>query len=99
MTVKETLDGATECLLYLPHSPQVVIGVPDNPQTQKSFTFDHVFNPNAEQDEVYTSCVAPLLDQFLLGFNATILAYVIITFLRMSGSNRIRKNIFYGHWI
>jgi hypothetical protein len=77
MTVKETLDGSAECLLNLPASPQVIIGIPDNASTQKSFTFDHVFNPNAEQDEIYSQCVAPLLNQFLEGFNATILAYVI----------------------
>ena len=75
MTVKETLDNATECLLYIPQSPQVVIGFPDAPSSQKSFTYDHVFNPDSTQDEIYNACVQPLLDEFLKGFNATILAY------------------------
>ena len=75
MTVKETLKSETECLLSIPQSSQVVIGIPDNSSTQKSFTFDHVFNADAHQEHVYEECVQPLIQQFLQGFNVTILAY------------------------
>ncbi|KAL2916566.1 hypothetical protein HK105_203999 [Polyrhizophydium stewartii] len=42
---------------------------------RKSFTFDHVFGPEASQGHIYDSLAAPLVDQFFAGFNATILAY------------------------
>ncbi|EGF83831.1 hypothetical protein BATDEDRAFT_8409, partial [Batrachochytrium dendrobatidis JAM81] len=42
---------------------------------QKSFTFDYVFDPLTTQDLLYADCVAPLVDRFLEGFNATVLAY------------------------
>ncbi|KAI9151015.1 hypothetical protein H9P43_009630 [Blastocladiella emersonii ATCC 22665] len=41
----------------------------------RAFTFDHVFGIAASQDEVYESCVQPLLEPFVQGYNATILAY------------------------
>ena len=49
MTVKETLDNASECILCVPHSSQLVLGLPDSGQAQKSFTFDDVFEQNSEQ--------------------------------------------------
>lgn len=45
------------------------------PSQAKSFTFDHVFDTASTQDEVYIECVKPLVDRFLEGFNATVLAY------------------------
>ncbi|ORY66735.1 kinesin-domain-containing protein, partial [Neocallimastix californiae] len=41
----------------------------------RKFSFDYIFDDNATQKEVYTSCVRPLLMNFIDGFNATILAY------------------------
>lgn len=82
MTVRETLDNSSECLLCVPHSSQLVLGLPDSGQTQKSFTFDHVFEQNSEQSQVYESLVVPLLEEFLKGFNATILAYGQVSSLR-----------------
>jgi hypothetical protein len=75
LTVKETLENANECLLHVPHTSQVVIGLPDSSQTQKAFTFDHVFSSETGQEDVYASAVEPLITEFLKGFNATILAY------------------------
>ena len=72
MTATESLNGATECLLCVPNSNQVVIGIPDVPQ--RSFTYDYAFPHDATQDEVF-SCVKPLVDEFIMGFNATVLAY------------------------
>lgn len=72
MTAKESLSGATECLLCVPNSNQVVIGVPDTPQ--RSFTYDYAFAHDSSQEQVY-ACVKPLVDEFISGFNATVLAY------------------------
>ncbi|KNE61495.1 hypothetical protein AMAG_06314 [Allomyces macrogynus ATCC 38327] len=69
LTAKETLANCSECISYIPSEPQVIIG------SDRSFTFDHVFPPDTPQRNVYDQCVAPLIDKFLDGFNATILAY------------------------
>ena len=46
------------------------------PRDQRhQFTFDRVFAPHAQQHDVYTSCVEPLLHRFLDGYNTTIFAY------------------------
>lgn len=41
----------------------------------KAFTFDYVFDQPARQRDIYHSCVEPLVNSFLEGFNSTILAY------------------------
>ncbi|KAJ1659932.1 hypothetical protein IWQ61_001068 [Dispira simplex] len=69
LTAKETAEGDSTCITFVPNEPQVVIGL------DKSFTFDHVFPPATAQAEVYDHCMSPLVHQFLDGYNATILAY------------------------
>jgi kinesin family protein 5 len=39
------------------------------------FEFDHVFPKNASQEEVYEISAKPIVDDAILGFNGTILAY------------------------
>lgn len=40
-----------------------------------AFTFDHVFPSTAGQEQVYETCVTPLVESCLEGYNATVLAY------------------------
>eukprot|EP01083_Nonionella_stella_P064027 166520_1 len=42
---------------------------------RKTFTYDYVFKEHSLQCEISDSCVTPLLDAFLDGYNATIIAY------------------------
>lgn len=69
LTQKEQLANCTECLSYIPNEPQILIG------TDKSFTYDHVFDTSTRQDTVYSVAAGPLVQKFMDGFNATILAY------------------------
>lgn len=39
------------------------------------FSFDHIFTQDAAQEEVYNYAVAPAVDDVLMGYNGTILAY------------------------
>ncbi|KFO85464.1 Chromosome-associated kinesin KIF4, partial [Buceros rhinoceros silvestris] len=48
---------------------QVVVG------NDKSFTYDYVFDPSVEQEEVFSTAVAPLIRGIFKGYNATVLAY------------------------
>lgn len=44
-------------------------------QRQKTFTVDHVFGPESDQNMVYDGVVAPVLDHVMDGINCTIFAY------------------------
>uniref|UniRef100_H3CZM4 Kinesin family member 4 n=1 Tax=Tetraodon nigroviridis TaxID=99883 RepID=H3CZM4_TETNG len=66
---KEINEGCQCCLTFVPGEPQVIVG------TEKAFTYDYVFDPTAEQEEVYSTAVALLLNGFFKGYNATVLAY------------------------
>ncbi|KAI9315739.1 hypothetical protein BX666DRAFT_2106249 [Dichotomocladium elegans] len=69
LTQKEQLSNCTECLSYIPNEPQILIG------TDKSFTYDYVFDTKTDQNNVYETAAAPLVQKLMDGFNATILAY------------------------
>ncbi|CAO3610904.1 unnamed protein product [Mucor hiemalis] len=69
LTEKEQINNCTECLSFIPNEPQILIG------TDKSFTYDYVFDSNADQAQLYLNAASPLLHKFIDGFNATILAY------------------------
>ncbi|KAI9726881.1 MAG: kinesin motor protein cin8 [Chrysothrix sp. TS-e1954] len=46
-----------------------------NAVSNKTYNFDRVFSPAADQGMVFDEVVAPILDQVLDGFNCTIFAY------------------------
>ncbi|KAI8380954.1 P-loop containing nucleoside triphosphate hydrolase protein [Radiomyces spectabilis] len=75
LTHREQLSNCSECLTFIPNEPQVLIG------TDKSFTYDHVFDTTVGQSHVYSTAAAPLLHKFVDGFNATILAYGYALFI------------------
>ncbi|XP_032093213.1 chromosome-associated kinesin KIF4A [Thamnophis elegans] len=66
---KEIAEGCQMCLSFVPGEPQVILG------KDKPFTYDYVFDPSAEQEEVFNSSIAPLVRGIFSGYNATVLAY------------------------
>uniref|UniRef100_A0A4W3I8M4 Kinesin family member 4B n=1 Tax=Callorhinchus milii TaxID=7868 RepID=A0A4W3I8M4_CALMI len=66
---KEIREGCQECLTFVPGTPQVILG------KDKPFTYDYVFDPCTEQEEVFNTAVVPLIDGVFKGYNATVLAY------------------------
>uniref|UniRef100_A0A8C3Y498 Kinesin family member 4A n=1 Tax=Catharus ustulatus TaxID=91951 RepID=A0A8C3Y498_CATUS len=66
---KETSEGCQMCLSFVPGEPQVVVG------SDKAFTYDYVFDPSVEQEEVFNTAVSPLVRGIFKGYNATVLAY------------------------
>uniref|UniRef100_A0A8C6LXK2 Kinesin family member 4A n=1 Tax=Nothobranchius furzeri TaxID=105023 RepID=A0A8C6LXK2_NOTFU len=66
---KEVNEGCQCCLTFVPGDPQVIVG------TEKAFTYDYVFDPTAEQEEVFNTAVSPLLRGLFTGYHATVLAY------------------------
>lgn len=53
---KELIDMCTVCTSVTPNEPQVWLG------KDKAFTFDHVFDINSKQEEIYQSCVNELIE-------------------------------------
>ena len=66
---RDRAEGAREILHKTAGEPQVTIG------GDRSFTYDHVFELEASQKDVYSSCMADLVAGVLKGYNATVLAY------------------------
>ncbi|XP_015784967.1 kinesin-like protein KIF21A isoform X2 [Tetranychus urticae] len=66
---KEIIEMCKVCTNVTPNEPQVWLG------STKAFTFDHVFNMDSKQEEIYTNCVYSLIEGCLDGYNATVLAY------------------------
>ncbi|MES1904441.1 MAG: Kinesin-related motor protein [Paramarteilia canceri] len=44
-------------------------------QTQKTFTYDRVFGPEANQEQIFVNTTKPVLDEVLNGYSCTIFAY------------------------
>ncbi|XP_067903586.1 kinesin family member 4 isoform X2 [Heterodontus francisci] len=66
---KENEEGCQTCLTFIPGEPQVLLGI------DKYFSYDYVFDPCAEQEEVFNIAVDPLIRGIFKGYNATVLAY------------------------
>ncbi|XP_062941219.1 kinesin-like protein KIF27 [Cynocephalus volans] len=57
------------CVRVIPNTTQIIIG------KDRVFTFDFVFGKTSTQDEVYNTCVKPLVLSLIEGYNATVFAY------------------------
>ncbi|OLY82067.1 Kinesin-like protein KIF21B [Smittium mucronatum] len=65
----ESDKGERSCINIIPGTNQISIG------TDRSFTFDYVFSDKSTQIDIYDKSVKPLVEQFLNGYNSTIMAY------------------------
>ncbi|NWJ04270.1 KIF27 protein, partial [Crypturellus undulatus] len=66
---KEVLHNHQVCVRLVPNTQQIIIG------KDRAFTFDFVFGKNSTQEEVYTTCIKPLVVSLTEGYNATVFAY------------------------
>lgn len=66
---KEVLHNHQVCVRDIPNTQQIIIG------RDRVFTFDFVFGKNSTQDEVYNTCIKPLVLSLIEGYNATVFAY------------------------
>ncbi|XP_019372947.1 PREDICTED: kinesin-like protein KIF27 [Gavialis gangeticus] len=66
---KEILHNHQVCVRLVPNTQQVIIG------KDRVFTFDFVFGKKSTQEEVYTTCIKPLVVSLIEGYNATVFAY------------------------
>ncbi|KAG9352913.1 hypothetical protein JZ751_017489, partial [Albula glossodonta] len=66
---KEKIEGCHICTLVTPGEPQVLLG------KDKAFTYDFVFDMDAQQEQIYAACVQKLIEGCFEGYNATVFAY------------------------
>nr|XP_014351852.1 PREDICTED: kinesin-like protein KIF27 [Latimeria chalumnae] len=66
---KEILYNHQVCVRPVPNTQQVIIG------KDRIFTFDFVFGQKSSQDEIYITCIKPLVTSLIEGYNATVFAY------------------------
>ncbi len=66
---KEKIEGCHICTSVTPGEPQLLLG------KDKAFTYDFVFDLEAQQHQIYSACVHKLIEGCLEGYNATVLAY------------------------
>ncbi|XP_006902016.1 PREDICTED: kinesin-like protein KIF27-like isoform X3 [Elephantulus edwardii] len=66
---KEVLHNHQVCVRDIPNTQQIIIG------RDRVFTFDYVFGKSSTQDEVYNTCIKPLVLSLIEGYNATVFAY------------------------
>ncbi|XP_077200786.1 kinesin-like protein KIF27 isoform X2 [Paroedura picta] len=66
---KEVLHNHQICVRLIPDTQQIIIG------KDRVFTFDFVFGKHSTQEEVYTTCIKPLVASLIEGYNATVFAY------------------------
>ncbi|KAK2837177.1 hypothetical protein Q5P01_014389 [Channa striata] len=66
---KEVLHSHQVCVRVVPGTAQAML------RSNRVFTFDYAFGPSASQDEVYESCVRPLVESLVGGYNATVFCY------------------------
>ncbi|XP_053572571.1 kinesin-like protein KIF21A isoform X2 [Bombina bombina] len=66
---KEKIEGCHICTFVTPGEPQVMLG------KDKAFTFDHVFDIDSRQEEIYMQCTEKLIEGCFEGYNATVFAY------------------------
>ncbi|KAG2466284.1 KIF27 protein, partial [Polypterus senegalus] len=66
---KEIFRHQHVCVRIVPNTQQVIIG------KDRAFTFDFVFGQKSAQDQVYATCIKPLVLSFIEGYNVTIFAY------------------------
>jgi hypothetical protein len=84
MGCKELLANSSDCIEIIHGTQQLIVGGGPSSGvgtdtfysfTSKSFTYDYVFDPTTTQGDLYSTAVSPLIERFIEGFNATILAY------------------------
>lgn len=73
LTANELLADAAECVFTMDDKPVVAVGLGSSAQGKRSFTFDNVLGTVSTQDELYESCVSPLMKKFQEGIYVSML--------------------------
>lgn len=67
--------GCVQIIEKIPGQSQLAVSGSTTSKIQDNYTFNNVFMPEINQEEVYKDTVQPIIDQLFEGYNVTILAY------------------------
>ena len=68
-------DRSNRIYVSLADQPVVISQNGEVPDGVAAYAFDHCFNSDSTQEEVYNATVRPSVDAVLSGYNATVFAY------------------------
>ena len=71
LNTKEKQDGSKNLL----HSTENTVYLTKNKDEKKNFTYDHVFDQEQNQEQIFKEIGGQLVEQFLEGYNCTVFAY------------------------
>ncbi|CAF0939041.1 unnamed protein product [Rotaria sordida] len=66
---REKTHEQKSCITIHPQTNQIIIG------DRQTFTYDFVLGPKTQQDELFQTCIEPMLSNVFDGYNVTIFAY------------------------
>ena len=76
LTSKESSEGGSAVVDANPFDRTVSL-------SKRKFTYDSVFHSNVTQLDLYGDVAPPLMEAFLGGYNATVLAYGQVSLMRL----------------
>lgn len=79
---REIKEGGVTCVKYTEDTIEV------NNEGSNKFNFDRIFGSESTQIDVFTETAAPLIEDVLAGYNATIFAY------GQTGTGKVSKDYF-----
>lgn len=72
---KEADMGSSPCVEINQRNREVILTNPREPENQKIFRFDGVYDEKSTQAEIYEETVFPLVESASDGYNCTVFAY------------------------
>lgn len=77
LSSQEVTDSRKITVQIAPQRKEIIVNnpKPDSNESEKTFTFDMVYDWNSSQEEIYNQTAFPIVESVLEGFNGTIFAY------------------------
>jgi len=77
LSSQEVADNRKITVQIAPQRKEILVNnpKPDSMESEKTFTFDFVYDWTSSQEEIYKQTAFPIVESVLEGFNGTIFAY------------------------
>eukprot|EP00040_Diaphanoeca_grandis_P024204 m.132813 g.132813 ORF g.132813 m.132813 type:complete len:788 (-) comp29632_c0_seq3:90-2453(-) len=72
---KEVSNNCEKCVDIDPHAGSIKVTKPESSSEPKKYTFDHIYDANCKQADIYDESVHPIVEDVIRGFNGTVFAY------------------------
>lgn len=72
---KNEIRDSRECVVKMVHDKGEILIQKSTDEVPKVFTFDHVYDWNSKQENVFAEIAYPIIENVMEGYNGTIFAY------------------------